>query len=58
MSEKKCPVDRGKLMIGMECCRRGACYECPYYGESGGCKNESTDALAYIGWLEEQLGVK
>lgn len=52
---KKCPVDRGKLMIALECCREGACYACPYYEKSGRCKEKQTDALAYIGWLEEKL---
>lgn len=52
---KKCPVDRGKLMIALECCRKVACHECPYYAKSGGCKEQVTDALAYIGWMEEKL---
>lgn len=52
---KKCPVERGKLLIGLECCRKGACHECPYYAKSGGCKEKEMDALAYIGWLEEKL---
>ena len=51
---KPCPVDRGKLLIGLECCRSAdpCCRECPY----GNCRCEelSEDALAYIGWLEEE----
>lgn len=59
MSEqKKCPVDRGKLMIGLEVCRKGECAECPYCNPDIPCwESQSFDALAYIGWLEEQLGV-
>lgn len=59
MEEKKCPVDRGKLLIGLECCRfrmGEKCSSCPY------CHSEcdflmTEDALAYISYLEEQLGV-
>ncbi|MGM9601077.1 MAG: hypothetical protein ACI3W5_05780 [Faecousia sp.] len=56
MSERKqCPVDRGKVLIALECCREGfCCHECPYY-KLEGCKEEATDVLAYIGWLEERL---
>ena len=58
MSEqKKCPVDRGKLLIGLECCRSGSaedCRKCPYFNKK--CDTEfMNDVLAYIGWLEEQL---
>ena len=59
MEEKKCPVDRGKLLIGLECCRirNGArCLDCPYL-KSDCDAFLLDDALAYIGWLEEQLGV-
>lgn len=51
---KKSPVDRGKLMIALECCREQECKKCPYY-DLGSCVEESEDALAYIGYLEEQL---
>lgn len=59
MEEKKCPVDRGKLLIGLECCRRGtveACRKCPYWEDD--C-NETlrSEELAYINYLEAQLGV-
>lgn len=33
--EKKPPVDRGKLLIGLECCRMSDCNECPYNFENG-----------------------
>lgn len=53
---KPCPVDRGKLLIGLECCRIGnpLCAQCPY---CEGCQCEALpfDALAYIGWLEERV---
>lgn len=61
MERKPCPVDRGKLLISLECCRMGArCESCPYYPEThdylacDACL--LTDALAYINYLEEQRG--
>lgn len=59
MSEKKpCPVDRGKLLIGLEVCRSGKeslCPNCPYSIHGWKCTRRITkDALAYIYWLEEQ----
>ena len=60
MPTKPCPVDRGKLLIGLECCRTGnseVCRKCPYF--SGCCDTDSmNDALAYIYYLEEQLNAK
>lgn len=60
MEKEPCPVDRGKLLIGLECCRRGtveACRKCPYFSER--CDTASMDdALAYIYYLEEQLNAK
>ena len=56
---KKCPVDREKLLIGLECCRTGwplYCRPCPYPESKCGC-DVTYDALAYICYLEEQLGV-
>ena len=57
--KKNPPVDRGKLLIGMECCRNGrieTCRKCPYFKTR--CDTElMDDALAYIGYLEERLGV-
>lgn len=55
MNDKKCPVDRGKLLIGLECCRYLVCEHCPYNGASFGCTMCSDDALAYICYLEEKL---
>ena len=60
MEKKPCPVDRGKLLIGLECCRTGdaeICRKCPYFSES--CDTAvMSDALAYINYLEEQLNAK
>lgn len=60
MGKKPCPVDRGRLIIGLECCRTGdaeVCMECPYFSES--CDTAvMSDALAYINYLEEQLNAK
>lgn len=60
MEKKPCPVDRGKLLIGLECCRTGnseVCRQCPYFSES--CDTAAMDdALAYINYLEEQLNAK
>lgn len=58
MEEKKCPVDRGKLLIGLECCRAAECGYCPYRSVlRDNCDAVALDALAYIGYLEEKLGV-
>lgn len=58
MEEKKCPVDRDKLLIGLECCREQECRRCPYYcGTIDCCDNLVFDALAYISYLEERLWV-
>ena len=60
MEKKPCPVDRGKLLIGLEYCRTGdvvACRKCPYFSE--GCDTAvMNDALAYINYLEERLNAK
>lgn len=55
-SEKQPPVDRGKLLIGLEVCRQQEeCRECPYYN-FGACGAElANDALSYIYYQEEQL---
>ena len=59
MEEKKCPVDRGKLLLALKCCQGGdseICQKCPY--SSPDCDvHLSGDALAYINYLEDQLGV-
>lgn len=51
------PVDRGKLLIGLEFCREKdpeKCPDCPYYPIRNYCGGAlAGDALAYIGWLEE-----
>lgn len=56
-SEKKPSVDRGKLLIGLEICRKQIeCFECPYFDRRHiECKNISEDCLSYICYLEEQL---
>ena len=54
--KKQPPVDRGKILISLECCRGPKCKQCPYFQE--GCKMQAKDALAYIGWLEEQLAAE
>lgn len=61
MEEKPCPVDRGKLLIGLECCCQitHCLVNCPYYNYSGSCLAVlNYDALAYINYLEEQLNAK
>ena len=55
---KKSPVDRGKLLIALECCRMAECKACPYDTDPDcfyTCEVASRDALAYICYLEEQL---
>ena len=55
---KKSPVDRGKLLIALECCRMAECKACPYDTDPnnfGTCELAIRDALAYICYLEEQL---
>ena len=58
--KKQCPVDPGKVLIGLECCRiqdLRICFKCPY-------RNKNCDvllmedALTYICYLEEQLNAK
>lgn len=56
MQTKPCPIDRGKLLISIECCRAARCLECPY--SDTGCQEQMDDALAYIYYLEEQLNAK
>ena len=63
MEKKPCPVDRGKLLIGLECCRDSLslhCFGCcPYSNVSGSCLHSiNSDTLAYINHLEEQLAEK
>ena len=55
---KLLPIDREKLLIALECCRDTECNHCPYYSETfDNCDRVAFDALAYICYLEEQLGV-
>ena len=52
------PVDRGRVLIGLEHCRDldGSCLTCPYHGQRTACIQTLTeDALAYILQLEEAL---
>lgn len=57
-TNKQPPVDRGKLLIALECCRDAECDHCPYYSETfDDCDRVAFDALAYICYLEAQLGV-
>lgn len=54
----ECPVDRGKILIGLEHCRdfTGGCMTCPYLGLRTACMRTLTEeALAYILQLEEAL---
>ena len=54
---KKSPVDRGKLMSGLDICGCGACDECPYNAQNQTCIDMANDAYMYIRFLEKQLGV-
>ena len=56
---KKSPVDRWKLLIGLEHCMEGVnhCATCPYFNNEYCCSINMRDAIAYIYYLEEQLGV-
>ena len=63
MEKKPCPVDRGKLLIGLECCRDSLslhCFvSCPYSHTNGSCLYAiNSDSLAYINYLEGQLNAK
>lgn len=63
MEEKKCPVDRGKLLIGLECCLAypypiSVCSRnCPYGNDPECTATVRERVVAYIYYLEEQLGV-
>ena len=64
MEKKPCPVDRGKLLIGLECCLAtpapiNVCSRhCPYGRDTECTETVRNDALAYIYYLEEQLNAK
>lgn len=54
--EKQLPVDRGKLLIGLEVCRqKEKCSKCSYYDDRFCGATLSNDSLSYICYLEEQL---
>ena len=54
-TSKQPPVDRGKLLIGLELFINSICDKCPYFSD---CAQQITDSLAYIYYLEDQLGVE
>lgn len=57
-SGKQPPVDRGRLLIGLECCREdtaAACRKCPYRSVDECQLRIVVDALSYIYYREEQL---
>ena len=57
--EKKSPVDRGKLLDGLECCcTTSKCKKCQYNWEDDCFGSAASDALKYIRYLEDQLGVE
>ena len=64
MEKKPCPVDRGKLLIGLECCLRhpaplNLCTRlCPYGPDTECTETVRRESLAYIYYLEEQLNAK
>lgn len=57
MEEKRCPVDRCKLLIVLEHCRNGKCFSCPNEKDLDCAKRLLDDSLSYILYLEAQLGV-
>lgn len=60
MEENPCPVDRGKLMIGLQICgnENVGCNGCPYESMADCAIIRAQDALAYINYLEKQLAAK
>lgn len=58
---KKCPVDRGKLLIALECCLADpspihvCSRNCPYGNDVDCTTTVREESLAYIYYLEEQL---
>lgn len=64
MKKKPCPVDRGKLLIGLECCLASpaplnACSRhCPYGRDTECTETVRKESLTYIYYLEEQLNAK
>lgn len=60
MEKKPCPVDRGKLMAGLQICGKEnvGCNGCPYERNVACATARAKDATAYIYYLEEQLNAK
>lgn len=60
MEKKPCPVDRGKLMAGLQICgnENVGCKGCPYDRDLTCAIIRAQDALTYINYLEEQLNAK
>lgn len=62
-TKKNPPVDRGKLLIGLECCLadpspiRVCSRNCPYGNDLDCTVTVREDSLTYIYYLEERLGV-
>ena len=54
---KKSPVDREELLEWLDSCANGDCYGCIHEDFCDCIPKEAlcTDALAYIGYLEERL---
>ena len=55
MEKKPCPVDREKLMAGLQICgnEKVGCKGCPYERNVACATARAKDALAYINYLEE-----
>ena len=60
MEKKPCPVDREKLMAGLQICgnENVGCKGCPYERDVACMITRSKDAIAYINYLEAQLNAK
>ena len=60
MEKKPCPVDREKLMAGLQICGNDnvGCNGCPYERDTACAITRAKDAIAYISYLEELLNAK
>ena len=60
MEKKPCPVDREKLMAGLQICgnEKVGCKGCPYDRNPACATTRAKDALAYINYLEGMLNAK
>ena len=56
-TNKQPPVDRWKLLIGLEHCRHKKCSICPNEKDLDCVKHLLDDSISYILYLEEKLGV-